>query len=137
VTVEKAGKIETAAGKFEDILKIALDAAVPHKTEPRSEVGFSWPELASRQGKKEYYFAKGIGIVKCVNYLKGGEIAANYELTSYEGTGEGYMPVKDGLTRCYEAIGLTDGYEGKAEYDFCEKDGAIVILENRTGIKVL
>jgi hypothetical protein len=136
VTVENTGAIKTAAGQFDDVIKIIFDVTVPHKTEPRSEVGFNWPQLASRPGKKEYYFAKGIGIVKCVNYLNGGAVVANYELTSYEGTGDGYMPIQDGLTRCYEAIGLTDGYVGKVEYNFCEKNGGIVILENRTGIKI-
>ncbi|MCL1794414.1 MAG: sigma-70 family RNA polymerase sigma factor [Oscillospiraceae bacterium] len=136
VSVENAGTVETAAGKFSDVIKITLDVTVPHKTDPRSEVGFQWPQLASRAGKKEYYFAKGIGIVKCVNYLKAGEIAANYELVSYEGTGEGYMPIQDGLTRFYEAMGTTNGYVGKTEYNFCEKNGKIVILENRTGIKI-
>ena len=136
VTVENAGPVETAAGKFEDVIKIVFDVTVPQKTEPRSEVGFLWPQLASRPGKKEYYFAKGIGIVKCVNHLKGGEVTADYELISYDKTGEGYMPIEDGLTRCYEATGLTDGYVGKAEYNFCEKNGGMVILENRTGIKV-
>jgi hypothetical protein len=136
VTVEQGQSIETAAGRFDDVIKIVFDVTVPHKTEPRGEMGFQWPQLASRPGKKEYYFANGIGIVKCVNYLKNGDVTVNYELTSYVGTGEGYMPVKNGLTRCYEAMGLTDGYVGKVEYDFCEKNGGIVILENRTGIKV-
>ena len=136
VNVKKSGAIETAAGRFDDVIKIVFDVTVPHKTEPRSEIGFQWPQLASRPGKKEYYFAKGIGIVKCVNYLKDGEVVVNYELTRYEGTGDGYMPVQDGLTRCYEAIGLTDGYVGKVEYNLCNKNGGIVILENRTGIKM-
>ncbi|MCL2815478.1 MAG: hypothetical protein FWD23_12830, partial [Oscillospiraceae bacterium] len=136
VTVEKSGEIETAAGKFDDVIKIIFDVTVPHKTELSEVEGFTWPQLGSRPGKKEYYFAKGVGIVKCVNYLKGGAVVANYELTSYEGTGDGYMPIKDGLTRSYEALGLTDGYVGKVEYNFCEKNGGIVILENRTGIKV-
>ena len=106
--VENAGETETAAGKFDDVIKITFDVTVPRKTDPRSEVGFQWPKLASRQGKKEYWFARGSGIVKCVNYLKGRAVVANYELISYEGTGEGYMPVQDGLTRSYEAMGLTD-----------------------------
>jgi hypothetical protein len=135
VFAERAEAVETAAGRFYDVIKISLDVTLPQKYEPRKEVGFNWPFLASRPGKKEYYFAKGVGIVKCVNHMKDGEVTVNYELASYEVTGDGYMPVSDGLVRRYEALGLTDGYVGGVEYSFCDKDGRIVIIENRTGIK--
>ena len=47
------------------------------------------------------------------------------------------MPVDPGLFRRYEAIGLTGGYVGKAEYTFCEDDsGQLKVIENRTGIRI-
>jgi len=125
LTVEGLDFVEVAAGRFNDCLKINLDIK-----------GSASGSLKYRTGKKVYYYARGIGIVKCVHYLKEGAVTATYELTAYEGTGDGYMPIKQGMFRCYEAIGLTDGYVGKAEYTFCEENGWIIILENRTGIRM-
>gem|GEM_PF-4263016 len=126
IAVESAGVIETAAGRFEDCLKVALDI--------QASQGSGYDHLV---GKKDYCFAPGIGIVKLVNHFKNGELQAIYELTSYEGTGEGYMPVNPGLLRRYEAVGLPGGYVGKAEYTFCEDDsGQLKVIENRTGIRM-
>lgn len=126
ITVEHLDSVEVAAGRFEDCLKLNLDI--------RGKDGAGWNNFL--KGKKEYYYAKGIGLIKGVHYFKDNTVVPNYELTSYEGTGEGYMPVKDGLYRRYEAMGLIDGFVGKAEYTFCEDDsGQLKILESNTGIK--
>ena len=46
------------------------------------------------------------------------------------------MPIADGMTRRYDAIDLTDGYVGAAEYIYAADDeGDIVIFEDRTGIR--
>ena len=59
-----------------------------------------------------------------------------YELTSYEGTGEGYMPMADGLMRRYDALDLTDGFAASAVYTYvADEDGDIVIFTDRTGIR--
>jgi tetratricopeptide (TPR) repeat protein len=126
IAVESAGVVETAAGRFEDCLKIALDI--------KSNQGSGYDHLV---GKKDYYLAPKIGIVKLVNHFKDGKLQAIFELTAYDGTGEGYMPVNPGLFRRYEAIGLTGGYVGKAEYNFCEDEsGQLKVIENRTGIRM-
>ena len=84
----------------------------------------------------EYYFAPGIGIIRSVSHFCQDALKAVYELTSYEGTGEGYMPFKDGMLRRYEALDLTDGYVASAEYTYvADDDGRIVIFEDRCGIK--
>ena len=48
------------------------------------------------------------------------------------------MPMIDGMMRRYEAIGLTEGFVGSAEYTVCNDDnGNPVIFENRCGIRKL
>ena len=121
---ENAGSITTKAGTFENCLKCSLDIS-----------GYGYG-LEYRGGKKEYYFAPGIGIVRTVNYYCNDSCKAIYELTAYEGTGEGYMPIADGLMRRYDALDLTDGYVASVEYTYCADDsGHIVIFSDQCGIR--
>lgn len=123
MSVEDGGSVTTKAGTFDNCLKLSL------KIEGM-DAGHSY-----RGGNKEYYFAEGIGIVRTVNDYAGG-MKAIYELSSYEGTGKGYMPFEDGLVRFYEAIDLTDGYYGAVEYTYIRNDdGEINIFEDMTGIR--
>ena len=124
ITCEDGGTITTKAGTFESCLKLCLDIS-----------GFDdgWEY---RGGKKTYYFAEGIGVVRTENEYCGGAKTAVYELTAYEGTGEGYMPMADGLMRRYDALDLTDGFEAAAEYTYvADENGDIVIFVDRTGIR--
>ena len=124
IRCEAVGSVTTGAGTFADCMQISLDI--------RGLDG----GLSYRGGKKEYTFAPGIGIVRTVNYFLGDSCKAVYELTAYEGTGEGYMPFADGMLRRYDALDLTDGYVGSAEYTYvAEDDGSIVIFQDRTGIR--
>ncbi len=121
---ENAGTVETRAWTFEDCLKVSLD------------IDKYGDYVEYRSGKKEYYFAPGIGIVKIVNHYMEELLTSVYELTSYEGTGEGYMPAADGLVRKYEAVGLTDGYAAGAEYTYAaDKDGQVYIFEDNLGVR--
>lgn len=123
ISCSDGGRITTKAGTFDNCLKISFDIEGMddyHKY---------------RGGNKEYYFAEGIGIIKAVNELENLK-TATYELVSYEGRGEGYMPVCDGLVRKYEAVGLTDGFYASSEYTYVEDDdGDIVIFADKCGIK--
>ncbi len=120
------GTVTTKAGTFEGCMKLALDIQNVSR-------GYSY-----RGGKKEYYFAPGVGIVKIVNEFGEGTRNGVYELSSYVGTGEGYMPFGDGMVRKYEAIGLTDGYYGAAEYTYvADEAGDIVIFADKNGIRKL
>ena len=124
ITCEEGGTITTKAGAFENCLKLSLDI---------SGMGDGWEY---RGGKKVYYFAEGVGIVRTENEFCGGAKTAVYELTAYEGTAEGYMPMADGLMRRYDALDLTDGYVGASEYTYvADESGDIVIFSDRTGIK--
>ena len=125
ITCEAAEPVTVKAGCFDDCIKLTLDVD-----------GFANTGLGYYNGKKEYYFAKGVGIIRTVNSYKGKD--AIYELTSYKGTGEGYLPLCDGLTRRYDAVGLTDGYVGAVEYTFVsDEQGRLVILSDQIGIRIL
>ncbi|MBE6548964.1 MAG: hypothetical protein E7670_00895 [Ruminococcaceae bacterium] len=124
ITCEDGGTVRTKAGEFENCFKLCLD------------IGGMDGGLSYRGGKKVYYFAKGIGIVRVENEYCGGARTAVYELTSYEGTGEEFMPLADGFMRRYDAIGLTDGFVGAVEYTYvADDDGDIVVFSDRTGIR--
>lgn len=126
ITCENGGTITTKAGTFENCFKLCLDIG-------GMEGGWSY-----RGGKKVYYFAEGIGIVRTENEYCSGARTAVYELTSYEGVGEGFMPLADGLVRRYDALNLTDGFVGAVEYAYvADEDGDIVVFADRTGIREL
>ena len=126
ITCENGGTITTKAGTFENCFKLCLD------------IGGMADGWSYRGGKKVYYFAEGIGIVRTENEYCGGARTAVYELTSYEGVGEGFMPLADGLVRRYDALDLTDGFVGAVEYAYvADEDGDIVIFADRTGIREL
>jgi len=126
ITCDDGGTITTKAGTFENCLKLSMD------------IEGMKDGLAYRGGRKVYYFAEGIGIVRTENEYCEGVRTAVYELTFFEGTGEGYMPMADGLVRRYDAIGLTDGYVGAVEYTYVQDDaGHIVIFMDATGIREL
>ena len=126
ITCENGGTITTKAGTFENCFKLCLDI-------DGMVDGWSY-----RGGKKVYYFADGIGIIRTENEYCGGTRIAVYELTSYEGVGQGFMPFADGLVRRYDALHLTDGFVSAAEYTYvADEDGDIVIFSDRTGIREL
>lgn len=124
ITCVDGGTVTTKAGTFENCLKLCLDIEGMND-------GWSY-----RGGKKVYYFADGIGIVRTENEYCSGARTAIYELTSYEGTGKGFMPMADGLVRRYDALDLTDGFVGSAEYTYvADEDGDIVVFADRVGIR--
>ena len=124
VECEVAHSITTAAGTFDNCIKLSLDIH-----------GMS-DGVKYRGGKMYYYFAPNIGIVRIEKPYWDGAALAIYELAEYEGTGEGYMPLCDGMMRRYDAIGLTDGYVGSVVYTYAkDDDGDIVIFADRCGIR--
>ncbi len=124
ITCQAGGTVITKAGTFENCFKLSLDI-------DGMEDGFTY-----RGGKKVYYFAEGIGIVRTENEYCGGARTAVYELTSYTGKGKGFMPVADGLMRRYDALNLTDGFVGAVEYTcVADEDGDVVVFSDRTGIR--
>ena len=53
-------------------------------------------------------------------------------LTAYEGTGDGYFPIKDGLFRRYEPE-YTEGWNGRVEYTYVEDENGVVIFFDQLG----
>lgn len=124
VNCEAVDEITVKAGTFKDCLKVSLDIS-------------EYPAgLGYRGGKKEYYFAKGIGIIKTVNYFYKGAVTATYELESFVGEGEGYMPLVDGASRSYVGVDLTDGDVcGENCYFVKDEDGNTILFEDRIGVR--
>ena len=124
--LHKAGTVHTAAGSFDDCVTLDIEVA-----------GLSGG-LGYRGGKMAYTFAPGIGIVRVTHNYKNDMLQAVYELTSYRGIGEGYMPIFPGMVRHYDALGLTDGYIGSAEYT-CERNenGVLTLFTDLCGIREL
>ena len=123
-SIEEGGTVTTAAGVFENCWLFRLETR-------GVEGGWRY-----RGGKMEYWFAPSIGIVRANHYYNDDTQCATYDLVSYEGTGEGYFPIADGLVRNYEAIGLTEEFIGGAEYVFCRHDdGQMMLLQNQIGLR--
>lgn len=121
LTCTEGGTVTTAAGEFKDCLKLSLDIE-------GMEGGLSY-----RGGHREYYIAPGVGIVRVVSpYPHKRELSAVYELTSYTGTGEGYMPLTNGMFRRFDGIGIADNNVGWAEYTICDDR----IFCNRAGYHI-
>lgn len=115
ISCSEGGTVTTAAGTFENCLNVTLEYSGFGK-------GHDY-----MNGKKEYFFAKGIGIVKCIHH-NGWAI---YELKSYEGTGEGYMPLEEGISRIYEGVDFPGGMRGEVDFTCTTDDRGrpIMILD--------
>ena len=125
IVCEDAGEVTCPAGSYKDCIKLTVDCT-----------GFD-EGMAYRGGKKVYYFAPGVGLVRFEIFGDFDTSPAAYELTVCQGFGEGYMPFEDGMVRRYDATNLTDGYIAAAEYSYVKDDasGDIIVFEDRTGVK--
>lgn len=124
IICETEGNVTTPAGSFENCLKLSLHIK-----------GFE-AGLEYMGGRKEYYFAEEIGIVKALHYYCHDTMQAIYELSAYEGRGQGYMPFEDGMLRRYDGVNLTDGHVGWVEYTYvADEDGELAIFSDRCGIR--
>ena len=123
--VRHVGRVTTKAGSFDDCLEVSVDAS-----------GLGGSGWSYRGGKQEYTFAPGVGLLRAVYHYKQDEQQAVYELASYIGTGEGYMPMTDGMDRRFEAVGLTCGYVAYVNCYVRERaDGVLCLMEDRCGIR--
>lgn len=118
INCSEGGTITTAAGTFENCLKVTIEYS-----------GYS-EGCNYMNGKKEYFFAYGIGVVKCIHHIGW----AVFELNSYEGTGEGYMPLEDGLSRHYVGVDFPYGTRGEVRFA-CATDerGLLAVIVDQIG----
>ena len=124
--VKNGGAVETPAGTFENCILVEL------KSENNGNLRYL-------HGKKEYYYAPGIGIVKFVTYY-GGENDERFEkikfmLTKYDGVGEGYFPIENGLFRRMEPLPMPEGCDISVETTITVDDDAAVIFIDQCATK--
>lgn len=113
--------VEIPAGRFENCRHIFFDLT-------NRSGGWGY-----RGGKKEYWFAEGVGIVKMSAVFEEEKPLCVWELTAYRGKGDGFFPIADGLFRRYEPTSLGHGYHASVEYTFDEDESGVVIFRNALG----
>lgn len=117
--------VETAAGRFENCLNFRT------RTSQNDAPGFAY-----QASDKDYYFAPGIGLIRVVTYVTSYEDIRIYDLVSYKGTGEGYMPVREGLERHYKFLNENEPniHAGASYYYIKDNEGNLVILGDQLGM---
>ncbi len=85
-------------------------------------------------GKSECWYAEGIGFVKFTHKIDD-NMTAVWQLTEYQGVGEGYFPFSDGLYRKYEPDIIGNGYRASLEYTFDSDENGTYIFRNATGVQ--
>lgn len=113
--------VETPAGVFQNCRHVFINAA-------------NYPACGTyyRSGKMEAWYAPGVGLVQYSRPMDG--VPENvWQLTAYEGTGEGYFPVGDGFFRRYSPRRIAEGWRGVLEYTFDEDETGILSIRNMCG----
>ncbi|MBR6506391.1 MAG: sigma-70 family RNA polymerase sigma factor [Clostridia bacterium] len=87
-------------------------------------------------GKKDIWYAQGIGIVKFqTDYWYDRTLSCFWELKAYKGTGEGYFPVIDGAYRKYAPDTIGDGWNASVEHTYDTDESGTIILHNVLGTR--
>ena len=86
-------------------------------------------------GKKHYWFAPGVGVVRFETDFWGGTKTSVWELVTYRGQGEGYFPMVGGLFRRYEPIDISGIWHGALEHTYVEDEDGLLVLHNGIGLK--
>lgn len=125
INTKYCGTVKTLCGEFENCLRVKLDSE-------GFEGGFAY-----RGGKREYYFAEGIGIVRVVVYYNNCKCKTVYELTEYSGETEAeYFPLGEGFVRKYKPVGIPENEIAESHYIYRrDEKGKFIILSARTGLK--
>ena len=109
-----AGTVSVRAGTFDDCVLLDIDT-------DNLPAGWSY-----RGGRHSYVYAPGVGIIR-VEFGEGDSHGV-YELTSYDGVGEGCMPLRSGMKRRYELTGARDGLIGETEYVYVSTDTDVLLI---------
>ena len=117
--------VTTTLGTFENCLRIRTRTS-------QNEA----PGVTYQNTDKDYYFAPGIGLVRIVTYVTSYEDIRIYDLVSYVGEGEGYMPIREGMERHYKYLNdkQPNVHGGTSYYYVKDNDGNLVILGDQLGM---
>jgi hypothetical protein len=130
LTVSESGTVKTKAGVFEDCLKLTITS---EKDDLRENYYFEDHLSNTWCGIKEYWFARGVGIVKFYSTW-GKSLCASLELSEYNvsAADESYIPVYIGSRWVYEERGLTDeGYIARSEIEvLCGMNGKYLAADS-------
>ena len=119
---EDAGTVKVACGEFDNCLRVTINTT--GKLKYHDYYG----------GRKTYIFAKGVGVIRTENSYAENILCAVYELTEYEGTGEGYFPLADGMHRRYELMNPERNYVAYTDYTYvADNYGRIVLFIDKRG----
>lgn len=87
-------------------------------------------------GKKDIWYAQGIGIVKFqTDYWYDRTLSCFWELKEYKESGEGYFPVIDGACRKYAPDTIGDGWNASVEHTYDTDESGTIILHNVLGTR--
>jgi hypothetical protein len=122
LSVAENERVITPAGTFDDCRHVILDVS-----------GYGGG-LGYFGGHMECWYAEGVGLVKYKRPVNE-KVENVWELTEYEGKGDGFFPINDGLTRRYEPKDIGDGCRGFVEYTYVEDDAGTTIFRNACGVQ--
>lgn len=110
-TVSDGGTVQTSVGTFENTLKLTSEST---DTAMKDENYFSDNYTHMQAGKKEYWYVRGVGIIKFD--FTWGDFKSSCELTAYShpAADDSYFPVQLGNRWEYSEMNLTaEGYRAK------------------------
>lgn len=112
VCIEKVDSVITPAGSFQDCLKLTIHAEIPDMP---PDYYFSNNFRYTKYGKKEYWYAKGVGIVR-LDCTWGDMLSSSCVLVSNTciAVSDSYMPLAIGNRWEYDEVNLTrEGYRAR------------------------
>ncbi len=124
------GTVTVPAGTFDDCLKLTIEYGAPDEVPTEYFVGTG----GSVMGKKEYWLARGVGIVR-FDCDWGGTLNSSLRLTSYKNPARegGYFPLAIGCEWEYdEAVLTSQGYCAKRVTKIpCGHGGSFLLLHSQ------
>ncbi|MBR4852371.1 MAG: hypothetical protein IKV01_02075, partial [Clostridia bacterium] len=115
----------TPCGTFENCRHVTYDLA-----------GMDKHGAQFQGGKKDIWYAQGIGIVKFqTDYWYDRTLSCFWELKEYKESGEGYFPVIDGAYRKYAPDTIGDGWNASVEHTYDTDESGTIILHNVLGTR--
>ena len=132
INVSDGGRVETPAGVFEDTVLVTVEA---NASEGNVNEYNHFFYKNTDCGKKEFWFAKGVGVVrfKCTwgKHLESDCYLSSYRTVAHENE---MMPIHIGNSWCYDEKYLTDeNYIARRDYKVINgNDGRYLLADNQT-----